>query len=52
MCLPSNDQNLPGNFVFQYSPLQRRPKSLVVLVGVLLVWDPGIQRNCSLRLIV
>ena len=42
--LPCNDQKPTVNRTLQYPLCQRRPAYLVVLVGVLLVWDSRIQK--------
>ena len=44
-----NDQNLLASCVHQYPLHQRKHKSLVVLVDVLVVWDSGIQKKIVLH---
>ena len=46
--LPCNDQTLPENCALPYPHCQKSPEYLVVLVGLLLVWDSQTQKtNCS-----
>ena len=42
--LPCDDQKPTTNRALQYPLCQKRPAYLVVLVGVLLVWDSRIQK--------
>ena len=41
----SSDTKPPGNCALQYTPCQRRSGYLLLLVGVLLVWDSQIQKT-------